>query len=425
MAKKLKVQSVKGMHDILPINQPYWHHIIKTFEEIAYYSGYQKIDTPLVEDIELFVHTIGETSDIVSKEMFVLEKKADADSKFVLRPEFTASIARAYVQHGLKTMPKPVKLYTYGPVYRYDKPQSGRFRQFYQLNMEQYGSSSPSADAELICIAWDLLNKFGLNHIELHVNTIGSAKIRPHLVDLLKNYFQPKKSQLCEDCRNRLQKNPFRILDCKQKSCQKIIENAPQIIDYIDEESRKHFRELLEYLDELEIPYALDTKLVRGLDYYTKTVFEFINGEDGLTLCGGGRYDELLTIFGEEPTPAVGFGMGIERLIMNMLAKNFKLSLPESRSDLFLVQLGETAKRRCFKLLHQLRGAGMRVSSSLNKKSIASQLKIANKYNTRFAIIIGQKEAIDNTVIIRDMKTGVQDIIDWEHAVSEIQKRLG
>lgn len=425
MSKKLKVQAPKGMHDILPTNQPYWQFVIKNFEEIAINSSYQKIDTPIIEDINLFIKTIGETSDIVSKEMFLLEKKKEDGIQYVLRPEFTAPIARAYVQHGLKTMSKPVKLYSYGPVFRYQKPQSGYVRQLHQLNMELYGSSNSSADAELISIAWQLFTKLGLNNIQLHINSIGSAENRPNLINLLVDYFQPQKNQLCLDCQNRLKKNPFRILDCKQKSCQKIADNAPQIIDHIDKESKNHFSEILEYLDELEIPYVLDPKLVRGLDYYTKTVFEFVSTVDGLSICGGGRYDELLTIFGEEHTPAVGFGLGIERLIMNLIANGIKPKENIVESEIFLIQLGENAKRKCFKLLHQLRSAGMRVSSNLSKKSISSQLKLANKYKSRFAVIIGQKEAIDNTIIIRDMKTGVQDIIDWDHAVSEIKNRLG
>ncbi|MBU0647706.1 histidine--tRNA ligase [Patescibacteria group bacterium] len=424
MAKKIKFQSPKGMHDIVPASQPYWHHVISTFEEIAIFSGYQKINTSLVESIDLFTHTVGETSDIVSKEMFVLETKKENKSKYVLRPELTAPIARAYIQHGLKTMPKPVKLYTYGPLFRYDRPQAGRLRQHHQLDLEQIGTPSSTADAELISLIWQLFNKLDLTNIELHINTIGNLENRKNLMKLLINYFLPFKNQLCADCRQRLKKNPLRILDCKQKTCQKIIEDSPQLIDHVDKESKKHFSELLDYLDELEIPYTLDPKLVRGLDYYTKTVFEFISIDDGYTLGGGGRYDELIGMLGGEKTPAVGAGIGIERIILKLISQGYKPEIRHTAPQIFLIQLGATAKKKCFKLLHELRSKGLRVSCSLNKKSISSQLKLANRQKSDLALIIGQKEAIDNTVILRDMRSGVQDIIDWDNTISEISKRL-
>ena len=425
MVKRTKIQSAKGMHDILPNNQLYWQHVIKLFEEIASFSGYQKIDTPIVEPQELFSRTIGETSDIVNKEMFAIEKHKDSKDKLVLRPEFTAGIVRAFIQHGLKTLPKPVKLYTYGPLFRYEKPQAGRVRQHHQLNLEQIGTSSASSDAELISVAWELFNKLGINeNIQLQINNIGNLESRKNISSLLVDYFSTKKNQLCDDCRLRLQKNPLRLLDCKNKSCQKIIENSPQIIDYIDNESKKHFSELLDYLDELEIPYILNPRLVRGLDYYTKTVFEFISLDDNMALGGGGRYDKLVELLGGSDTPAVGMGIGIERLILKLIASNYKPEVYTFVPDIFIIQLGNTAKKKCFKLLHEMRIVGLKVASSLNKKSITSQLKIANKNKAKFAVIIGQKEAIDNTAIIRDMKTGVQDIIDWDNVITEIQNRL-
>ncbi len=425
MSKKIKVQAPKGMHDILPANQPQWQHLLKTFEEIAIFSGYNRIDTPMVEAEDLYVRTAGETSDIVSKEMYYLEKKKDVSEKLVLRPEFTAGIARAYVQHGLKTLPKPIKLYTHGALFRYSKPQAGRVRELHQLDLEQIGLESASADAEVISLVWQLFAKLGLKDINLHINTIGNSSSRKKLVSLLMDYFIPYKNQLCADCQQRLKKNPMRILDCKQKSCQKITADAPQLIDNIDEDAKKHFYELLEYLDELDIPYVLDSKLVRGLDYYTKTVFEFISTDDNLTVAAGGRYDDLIGLFGEEATPAIGVGIGMERVVLKMIAQNTTLPEVSLVPEVFLIQLGNEAKKKCFKLLHELRSAGLKVSSSLNKKSITSQLKTANKLHSRFAVIIGQKEAIDNTIIVRDMKTGVQDVIDWDYAVQEIRNRLG
>ncbi|MFZ5391729.1 MAG: histidine--tRNA ligase [Patescibacteria group bacterium] len=425
MSKKIKVQAPKGMHDILPINQPHWQYLIKTFEEIAFFSGYSRIDTPMVEAEDLYVRTAGETSDIVSKEMYYLEKKKEVSEKLVLRPEFTAGIVRAYVQHGLKNLPKPIKLYTHGAVFRYNKPQAGRVREFHQLDLEQIGMQSSSADAEIISLVWQLFSKLGLKDVNLHINTIGNSTSRKKLVSLLVDYFTPYKNQLCEDCLQRLKKNPLRILDCKEKNCQKIAAEAPQLIDNIDDEAKKHFYELLEYLDELDIPYILNPKLVRGLDYYTKTVFEFISTDDNLTIAAGGRYDDLIGMFGEEATPAIGVGIGMERVVLKMISQNISLPKISIIPEVFLIQLGNEAKKKCFKLLHELRGAGLKVSSSLNKKSITSQLKAANKMQARFAVIIGQKEAIDNTIIIRDMKTGVQDVIDWDYSVQEIKNRLG
>ena len=425
MAKKVKFVSPKGMHDILPDNQLYWQPIIKCFEDIAYFCGYNRIDTPIVEPMDLFTQTVGESSDIVSKEFFILKKQSKKDQQYVLRPEFTAPIARAYIEHGLKTLPKPIRLYTHGPVFRYSRPQSGVLRQFHQLNLEQIGVKSASADAELISMCWQLFNNLQLKNINLHINTIGSIESRKDINALLTKYFTPRRPKLCEDCCARLKKNPLRIFDCKQKSCQSVIDEAPQIIDHIDSKSKKHFYELLEYLDELQIPYILNPKLVRGLDYYTNTVFEFIAEDGTQSLGGGGRYDKLYELIGGESTPAVGIALGIERIILKLIENRIVLQ-PKTieKPEIFLIQLGNSAKRKCFKLLHELRNQKFKVSSSLSNKSITAQLKKANKQQARMAVIIGEKEAIEHTVIIRDMQTGTQDIIDWDHAIEEISKRL-
>lgn len=426
MSKKSKFISTKGMHDILPENQPFWQHIIKNFEDIVYFCGYERIDTPIIEPMDLFTRAVGETSDIVSKEFFVLKKISKHDQELVLRPEFTAPVARAYIEHGLKTMPKPIKLYAYGPVFRYSRPQSGVLRQFHQLNLEQIGIKSASADAELISVCWQLFSVLGFKNIQLHINTVGSLESRKDINNILVKFFTAKQNNLCEDCRQRLTKNPLRILDCKNKSCQSIIDDAPQIIDHVDPKSKKHFYELLEYLDELSIPYIFNPKLVRGLDYYTNTVFEFILEGASQAIGGGGRYDNLYQLLGAESTPAVGVALGIERLILAMIENKINVkSAALSKPDIYLIQLGASAKKKCFRLLHELRTQKFKVSSSLNNKSISSQLKKANKQQARMAVIIGEKEAIDNTVIIRDMQTGMQDIIDWDKAINEISLRLG
>jgi len=424
MTKIKNFQSVKGMHDILPDMQPYWQQLISVFSELADLSGYYKIDTPIVEPAELFIRTSGETSDVVAKEMFYLAEGEDK-KQYVLRPEFTAPIARSYLQHGLKTLPKPIKLYSYGPLFRYNQPQAGRVRQLHQLDLEQIGTRSPSADAEIMSLVWDFFNRLGLENISFQINTLGSADSRKNITKLLVNYFSFHQKNLCPDCRQRLQKNPLRILDCKNEKCQEIIADAPQFIDHIDKDAKKDFYELLEYLDELAIPYILNPKLVRGLDYYHKTVFEVFAEGDELALGGGGRYDGLMQLLGGEQTAAVGIGLGMERIIMTMARQKIQFPDPAIKPDIFLIQLGSAAKRKCFNLLHQLRLAGLKVSSSLNKKSISSQLKSADKQQARYSIIIGQKEAIDQTLIIRDMKTGVQDVIEWDKAIREISQRLG
>ncbi|HPH78464.1 MAG TPA: histidine--tRNA ligase [bacterium] len=426
MSKKTSFLNPKGMNDILPDQQKYWRYLINTFEEIAYYSGYLRIDTPMVEEMDLFIRTVGDTSDIVTKEFFVLEDKSASGRKMVLRPEFTAPIARSYIQNGLKSLPKPVKLFSTGPIFRYSRPQSGRLRQFHQLNLEQIGIDTACADAEIISMCWDFFSKIGLKDIELHINTIGNSASRKEITTLLINYFTPLKSKLCDDCQKRLQKNPLRVYDCKEKSCQKLVASAPQIIDSIDKKSKKFFFELLEYLDEVNIPYILNPKLVRGLDYYTDSVFEFIPIDGSPSLGGGGRYDDLYGLLGEQDTPAVGVALGLERIINKLLEQ--KVQIPELAKlvpDVFLIQLGDSAKKKCFQLLHNLRSHNLKISSSLSKKSISAQLKKADKQNARLAVIIGQKEAIDNTIIIRDMKNGVQDTVDFDRALNEISLRLG
>jgi histidyl-tRNA synthetase len=294
------------------------------------------------------------------------------------------------------------------------------------LNIEQIGIKSASADAELISACWQLFNNLGLKNIQLHINTVGSIESRKEINNILFKYFGTKRNQLCEDCRQRLNKNPIRIFDCKLKSCQSVIDEAPQIIDHIDSKSKKHFYELLEYLDELAIPYIFNPKLVRGLEYYTNTVFEFIPEDSLQAIGGGGRYDDLYQSLGAESTPAVGIALGVERIIQAMATSKIKIKPTIlTKPDIYLIQLGSSAKKKCFRLLYELRSQKFKVSSSLNNKSISSQLKKANKQQARMAVIIGEKEAIDNTVIIRDMQSGMQDVIDSDKAINEISLRLG
>ncbi|MBI2415059.1 MAG: histidine--tRNA ligase [Candidatus Kerfeldbacteria bacterium] len=421
-------QLLKGMKDILPEEQQYRLAILQKLEAIAVAYGYQRIDTPVVEQASLFTRSIGEVTDIVEKEMYVFEDKSG--DRVSLRPEFTAGICRAYIEHGMINRTQPVKLYTMGPLFRHDRPQAGRYRQFHQLDFEVLGEGQPVIDAELIAIGYFLLRDLSLD-ATVQINSVGDAQCRPQYIQQLQDYYRPKKKNLCENCKLRFSKNPLRLLDCKEPVCQEISQDAPQIVDHLCVPCRDHFVKVLEHLDETQVPYTLNSKIVRGLDYYTRTTWEFfpvVDSEEQLrsqsALIGGGRYDGLLEQLGStQPTPASGFAAGIERIVLELKAKN--ITLPGLYiADVFLAQLGESAQKRSLALLEQLRQAGFRVWANLVKESLTSQLKIADKVGARFTLILGQKELIDGTIIIRDMDSGSQEIIDIKKLEKELSKRL-
>ncbi|MEA3273083.1 MAG: histidine--tRNA ligase [Patescibacteria group bacterium] len=419
-----KPVSLKGMHDILPQDQIYWNKIRNSINTMAENFGYQRIDTPILEKADLFERSVGEGTDIVDKEMYTFRTKGK--DKVTLRPELTASIVRAYIERGLSRWPKPVRLYSMGPIFRYEKPQAGRYREHHQIDFEVFGRQDPLLDAQLILLVDTILKKIGIKNYQLLVNSIGCPKCRKAYLKQLVNYFKPHKKKLCADCQKRLTKNPLRILDCKQNKCQPFIEGAPQIINSLCGECHDHFKAMLEYLDELELQYVIDPSLVRGLDYYNRTVFEFVPNptRDGnnASLAGGGRYDGLVRQLGGKRTPAMGFGMGIERLILEL--KKGHLPKKVKKNLVFLIQLGELGKKKSLKLLSVLQKAGMPVTESFGKDSIKSQLKIANKVGARLALIIGQKEALDGTVIIRDMQTGSQKIVVETKIMEQLKKEL-
>lgn len=423
--KKEPVQLVRGMHDILPKDQPYWEYIYHKAASLVKCFGFKKIDTPVLEKTSLFARGIGESTDIVQKEMFSFtDKSGDSVS---MRPEPTAGICRAFVEHGMKNMSQPVKFYWWGPLFRHERPQSGRFRQFYQFGLETIGDQNPVLDAEIILITYKILSDIGFRNLEVQVNSIGCPECKPGFRDALLDYYSPKQQRLCRDCKRRLKKNPLRLLDCKQSRCKNISAEAPQIVDFLCEECHNHFKSVLEYLDELEIPYNLNPTLVRGLDYYTKTVFEvWPGGDEGFmtALAGGGRYDGLIEMLGEKETPAVGVGMGIERIIAKIKEKNIALPLKRDKPDVYLAQLGELAKKKSLKLFSSLIDHGFTVTSSFQKDSIKSQLRQADKRGVKLTIIYGQKEAVDQTVLLRDMETGIQEIVDINKITDEIKKRL-
>lgn len=419
-------QTLRGFRDILPQEQKYWQYIEAKVAALTRAYGYDRITTPTLEEAGLYVRAVGKQSDIVEKEMFTFLDRGG--ETVTLRPEGTAGVARAYVNHGMFNQPQPVKLYYFGPMFRYERPQHGRFREHHQFGVEIFGEGHPVLDAEAILIAHLFYKEIGIKSMT-HVNSLGCQNCRPGYLAELTAYYRPKRNQMCEDCKRRLAKNPLRLLDCKEEQCQPIKEHAPQIVDFLDEECKQHFMRVLEYLDELQVPYALAPHLVRGLDYYNRTVFELMLAEetpDGhqVTLGGGGRYDHLVEQVGGRPTPACGFGIGIERAILQMKAMNIEPQ-GEFAPEIFLAQLGDGARRKAFVLFEELRAAGVHATANFSKNALKQQLEIANRLGAKYAIILGQKEALDGTVLVRDMESGMQETVGYSKAVADVQKKLG
>lgn len=420
--KKLKFQRPTGMHDILPQDQKYFQKIYNTCKRVADFYGFKRIDTPILEETELFIKGTGTSTDIVQKQMYNL--KLRGGDYLTLRPEFTPGIIRAYIEHGMHNLSQPVKLYSFGPVFRLERPQAGRYRQFFQFNLENIGEKSPIVDAQIIQIFYNILLELKFKKLIVKVNSIGDNQCRPSYKRLLVNFCKKKQSDLCIDCQRRTKENPLRVLDCKREKCQEIVKQAPQIIDRLCEECRSHFKSVLEFLDEIELPYHLDPYLVRGLDYYTKTVFEiFIEEKESNALTAGGRYDNLIKLFGGGDISAVGAAMGVERIVLSMKDNGIKFS-EDSDAQIFLVQLGDLAKRKSLKLLEDFRKAKIQVLESLGRDSLKSQLKIADKLEVKYVLLLGQKEALEGTIIIKDMKLGRQETVKIEKVISTMKKKL-
>lgn len=397
----------RGTQDILPQEQPYWFYVKNTAIRLLHLYGYQPIDLPIFEDTSLFVRSVGETTDIVEKEMYTfLDKGGDS---LTLRPEFTAGVVRAYIEHGMHLWPQPVRLYSIGPAFRYERPQAGRFRQFHQINVEALGEQDPALDFEVMTLAWHLYEELGFKGLSFQVNSTGCPKCRPAYVAILKDYYQGKVSLICEDCRRRLERNPLRLLDCKNEQCQPVIAQAPKIIDFLCEECASHFRTLLDYLDQEGHPYTLNHRLVRGLDYYTKTVFEVWAEGIGAqnAVCGGGRYDGLAQELGGPPTPGVGFAAGIERIVMIMKHQGIEVP-PLEGPKVFVAFTGEALKKEAVKLTSRLRRSGIGATHALGDRSLKAQLKRADKAGVLYTVIVGEEEFAQGKVALRSMKDGTQ-----------------
>ncbi|MFC2038953.1 histidine--tRNA ligase [Chloroflexota bacterium] len=406
----------RGTTDILPEEQNYWVYVNQKVAEICRLYGYQRIDTPVFEDTSLFSRSAGEFTDIVQKEMYTFDDRGG--NSLTLKPEGTPAVCRAYVQHGLSNLPQPVKMYYISPIFRYDRPQAGRYRQHHQFGCEAIGNDDPALDAEVIGVAWQFYRSLGLNGLSLSLNSIGCKECRPGYLAELKNYYSSRVSELCPDCEERLENNPLRLLDCKQPSCQPIADEAPKSADHLCKPCEEHFTKLKKYLDILAIPFNVNGRLVRGLDYYTRTVFE-VEPEDAggqSSIGGGGRYDGLIEQLGGKPTPAVGFGTGIERLILNL--KKQEVSVPDTDSPkVFIAHLGEDARDEAAKLAAGLRGEGIGVIQAIGSKSLKSQLRQANTLGAKHTVIIGEEEIKSGTVILRDMANAEQQTVSSDQLI--------
>ena len=421
--------TLRGMHDILPREERFWKKAYHIAEGLSESFQFSRIETPLLEEANLFVRSIGKGTDVVDKEMYVFEDRDG--TKVCLRPEGTAGVVRSFISNGMWNLPQPIKVWYWGQMFRHDRPQAGRYREFRQVGFETFGSHEPVIDAELILVAYNFFKDLGLPTI-IHINSIGTPEERQRYKTELVNYYRTKRAYICEDCKQRITRNPMRLLDCKEAQCQEVKENAPQIVDWLNSESKNHFMKVLEYLDELGVPYKLDPTLVRGLDYYTHTVFEVypdVEEEGGAqsALGGGGRYDLLVTEMGGRSTPACGMALGLERslaVLREYLDKN-KIEFPKERPDIFLAQLGEEAKRVSLKIINNLRSSGIKIGFNFCKGSLKNQMELADSAKVQYVIIIGQKEVQDGTVIMRDMESGVQEIVDQRKLENMLKRKLG
>jgi histidyl-tRNA synthetase len=422
---KAPPELLRGFRDILPEEQGRWTMIRDQVRALADAYSFDRIELPVLERADLFQRTLGKQTDVIEKEMYAFEDPSG--DTVALRPEATASVARSYVNHGMFNLPQPVKLWYEGPMFRHDRPQAGRYRQFHQFGFESLGVPDPIVDAQLILIASRLMKELEID-VSVQVNSIGTPESRQSYLAELISYFRPHRNKLSEDDKRRLQKNPLRLLDSKDPGMQELLAGAPQIVDWLDEESKQHFMKVLEYLDEVEVPYQLNPHLVRGLDYYTRTVFEIWEaGDEGEraqnALGGGGRYDGLVELIGGRPTPACGFAMGLERIAKAMSDRQLSPE-PRPKPAVFFAQLGDAARRVGLRLFEEFRAAGIPVAEAFGKNALKAQLEVANKLGVPYALLLGQKEVLDGTIIIRDMDSGAQEIVDSGKIVSIMKRKL-
>lgn len=403
----MAIKAPKGTKDMLPQDAYKWQFIEKEWAEICKEYGFKEIRTPLFESTDLFNRGVGDTTDIVQKEMYTFEDMGGRSIS--LKPEGTASAVRAFIESNLYAETQPTKLFYDTPCYRYEKPQAGRLREFHQFGIENFGTHSIMADAEIIALGNDFLDRMGIEDIELHISSVGCRKCRPVYRKALQDFLRPKYDCLCETCKSRFEKNPMRILDCKSPEDKEAVKDAPKMLDYLCDECRNDFEELKTYLDAMGIKYTVDPSIVRGLDYYTKTAFEFITTKIGAqgTVCGGGRYDHLIEEIGGPDMPGVGFGLGKERLLLLMDACGFDFG-EDKGPQIFLAWIGDEAKNYAVKLLHELRNKGIRAEIDTRERNLKGQMKYANKLGAQYTAVIGDDEVASGEITLKNMSTSEQ-----------------
>lgn len=410
-------QAPRGTADRLPAEQKYWRYIETHATDVARRFGYGRIDSPMFEDAGLFVRGVGEGTDIVEKEMYVFEDRGG--DHLTLRAEGTAPVCRAYLEHGMHNQAQPVRMYYLCPVFRYERPQAGRFRQHHQFGVEAIGDGDPSVDAEVIELAWTFVHNIGLSDVTLVTNSIGDGQCRPEYVAALKSYYQGQTQNLCPDCRQRLNRNPLRLLDCKVETCRALGEEAPKSVECLCGECQTHWDRVRSYLDAAGIPSRVDHRLVRGLDYYTRTVFEIQPAVEGAqsTILGGGRYDGLMEQLGGRPTPGIGFGSGIERLALNL--RRDETQVPDEPSPRYLIAtIGEDARIEGVRLASRMRNAGVGAILANGGRALRGQMRQANALGVAATLIIGDDEVRDGTVVVRDMSTSSQETVPVDQFLS-------
>ncbi|MDY5435764.1 histidine--tRNA ligase [Peptostreptococcus porci] len=418
------ISAPRGTKDITPKESYKWNFLENKFKEICSIYGYEEIRTPIFEHTELFKRGVGDTTDIVQKEMYSFVDKGDRE--ITLKPEGTAGVVRAFIEHKMNADAQPTKLFYITPCFRYERPQSGRQRQFHQFGVEAIGGDSPSLDAEVIALAMQFLNELGLNDLSVSINSVGCPVCRESYNRLLKDYLLQKSDVLCDLCNDRREKNPMRVIDCKNETCQSNIVDIPLMADHLCEDCQKHFETLKEYLDEMDIRYSVDKKIVRGLDYYKRTAFEIISNDLGSqsTVCGGGRYDGLVELIGgPKGFSGIGFGMGVERLLLTLEANEIEIENP-NKTDIFIVTIGEKAKLKSFSLLKELRKEHFSADKDHLDRSVKAQFKYSNKINSRFTIVIGEDELEKDEASLKDMETGEQRLIKISEIVDELKKGI-
>ncbi len=415
-----KIQAIKGTYDILPEESVLWQYIEKNIREICDAYGYGEVRIPVFENTSLFARGVGDTTDVVQKEMYTFEDKGHRS--LTLRPEGTSGVVRCVLEHSLLSGALPIKLYYNITCYRNEKPQAGRYREFRQFGVEAFGSSDNALDAEIISLAVAFLEKLGLKGLKVNINSIGCPVCRKKYNDALKAYLQPHLSDLCYTCNTRFEKNPMRIIDCKEEQCKEIAKNAPRLIDYICDECSEHFEGLKNNLDMMGIKYEIDPNIVRGLDYYTKTVFEITSDNLGAqaTVCGGGRYDGLVEQLGGAPTPGIGFGLGIERLIMCMKAQGVYIP-EEKKPTLYICNMGDEAKKAVVKIVYDLRKAGISCAYDNMGKGVKAQMKYADKIGALYTVVIGDNEIETDTCRLKNMQTGEAKEIKLSEIINHLK----